>query len=177
MTIVAAVTDRGGGHSSSPNRCVVDQQQAKRDREEIEEAVIAGKRDYRLKKNHKSSGNEPETPLDYYDLLEVSDKATPDTIHRVYRILAQRYHPDHPETGDEKVFKDLLAAYRVLSDPEQRAAYDVQRHVRNGRRWVIFDSAEAARGPHPGAESWRCTRCGEEVDAGFAECWNCGAER
>ena len=62
MTIVAAVTDRGGGHSSSPNRCVVDQQQAKRDREEIEEAVIAGKRDYRLKKNHKSSGNEPETP-------------------------------------------------------------------------------------------------------------------
>ena len=101
----------------------------------------------RRESSQSPNGNEPETPLDYYDLLEVSDKATPDTIHRVYRMLAQRYHPDHPETGDEKVFKDLLAAYRVLSDPEQRAAYDVQRHVRNGRRWVIFDSAEAARGP------------------------------
>ena len=61
MTIVAAVADRGG-HPSPANRCVIDQQQAKRNRKEIEKAVIAGKRDYRLKKNDKSSGNNPGTP-------------------------------------------------------------------------------------------------------------------
>ena len=52
--------------------------------------------------------------------------------------------------------------------------------------WVTNDSdaerarelvAEATRGADPDAEPWRCTRCGEEVDAVFAECWNCGAER
>ena len=52
--------------------------------------------------------------------------------------------------------------------------------------WVTNDSdaerarelvAEATRGADPAAEPWRCTRCGEEVDAVFAECWNCRAER
>ena len=39
-------------------------------------------------------------PLDYYDVLQVSPSAEPDTIHRVYRLLAQRFHPDNKETGN-----------------------------------------------------------------------------
>src|SRR5437588_8677614 len=41
----------------------------------------------------KSDGSQPF--LDHYDILQLSSKADPDTVHRVYRILAQRYHPDN----------------------------------------------------------------------------------
>lgn len=83
---------------------------------------------------------------DFYEVLQVHEKASPDTIHRVYRILAQRYHPDNPETGDENVFRQVLEAYNVLSDPEQRAAYDVQLGSYQRHKWKIFDKPEAARG-------------------------------
>jgi len=84
--------------------------------------------------------------IDYYDVMEISHKASPDTVHRVYRILAQRLHPDNAETGDEEQFKLLLQAYRVLSDPEQRAAYDVRHLAGRELRWKIFDQAQAVRG-------------------------------
>lgn len=84
--------------------------------------------------------------IDYYEVLEVNPKASPDTIHRVYRILAQRYHPDNTETGDEEAFKGLLAAYRVLSEPEERAAYDIRRQSNRQTRWKIFEQVEASRG-------------------------------
>jgi DnaJ domain len=89
---------------------------------------------------------ESSSGVDYYEVLEVSPKASPDTIHRVYRILAQRYHPDNADTGDEEAFKDLLTAYRVLSGPEERAAYDVQRVANRQTRWKIFEQVEASRG-------------------------------
>jgi hypothetical protein len=52
--------------------------------------------------------------------------------------------------------------------------------------WVVNDRdaerarqllTEASQGADPPGEPWRCGRCGEEVDADFAECWNCGRER
>ena len=94
----------------------------------------------------KVAQSENSTAIDYYEVLEVNPKASPDTIHRVYRILAQRYHPDNAETGDEEAFKGLLAAYRVLSGPEERAAYDVQRQSNRQTRWKIFEQVEASRG-------------------------------
>ena len=62
---------------------------------------------------------------DYYELLQVSPNADPDTVTRVFRILARRYHPDQPDTGNEERFRRILAAYAVLSDAEKRAQYDV----------------------------------------------------
>jgi curved DNA-binding protein len=38
---------------------------------------------------------------DYYEVLQVSTSADPDTITRVYRLLAQRFHPDNQKTGYE----------------------------------------------------------------------------
>ena len=38
---------------------------------------------------------------DYYELLQISPNAEPETIHRVYRLLAQRFHPDNGQTGDD----------------------------------------------------------------------------
>jgi hypothetical protein len=88
---------------------------------------------------------ESETP-DYYEILQVNPVAEPETIHRVYRMLAQRYHPDNQDTGDAKHFAVVLEAYKILSDPEQRAAYDVGREGTLKKRWKIFESPEMAQG-------------------------------
>jgi curved DNA-binding protein CbpA len=69
--------------------------------------------------------------VDYYDVLQVSPTAQPETIARVYKLLAARYHPDNPETGDLERFLKLKHAYEVLSDPQQRAEFD---HLHEGRR-------------------------------------------
>lgn len=69
----------------------------------------------------------PATPInsvDYYEFLQISPNADHDTIHRVYRFLAARFHPDNPETGDTDTFNMLRAAYDVLSNPEKRSEYD-----------------------------------------------------
>jgi curved DNA-binding protein len=74
---------------------------------------------------------------DYYDLLQVSDAAEPETINRVYRMLAQRYHPDNRETGNEARFRAITEAYQVLSNPEKRAQYDATNQRRKKDRWRL----------------------------------------
>jgi len=61
---------------------------------------------------------------DYYEFLQISPNAEPATIHRVYRFLASRLHPDNPETGDPEKFVLLKQAFDVLANPERRAEYD-----------------------------------------------------
>jgi curved DNA-binding protein CbpA len=84
--------------------------------------------------------------IDYYEVLEISPNAQPETIHRVYRLLAQAYHPDNQETGDAARFSLVLEAYRLLSDPERRAAYDVEHQASRTVRWKIFDQQTALQG-------------------------------
>jgi curved DNA-binding protein CbpA len=62
--------------------------------------------------------------IDYYEFLQISPHADSDTVHRVYRYLAGRLHPDNPESGDAEMFRMLKAAYDVLSNPARRAEYD-----------------------------------------------------
>ncbi len=66
---------------------------------------------------------------DFYEFLQISPSAELETIHRVYRFLAARLHPDNQETGDAQGFFLLTKAYEVLSDPIQRAAYDASRNA------------------------------------------------
>jgi curved DNA-binding protein CbpA len=79
-----------------------------------------------------------EPAVDHYEVMMLSANADPETIHRVYRMLAQRYHPDNPDSGDEAQFKRLLASYRVLRDPERRASFDAQRLASRQQRRGIF---------------------------------------
>jgi curved DNA-binding protein CbpA len=65
--------------------------------------------------------------LDYYEFLQISPNADSDTVHRVYRFLAARFHPDNPVSGDPEKFFMLKTAYDVLSDSDRRAEYDVTR--------------------------------------------------
>ena len=53
---------------------------------------------------------------DYYEFLQISPSAENDTIHRVYRFLAARFHPDNHDTGDAERFFLLKQAYEVLSE-------------------------------------------------------------
>ncbi|HUN83163.1 MAG TPA: DnaJ domain-containing protein [Terracidiphilus sp.] len=68
---------------------------------------------------------------DHYEFLQISPNADADTIHRVYRYLAARFHPDNPESGDPEKFRLLKEAYDVLSDAGQRCQYDAQREREN----------------------------------------------
>jgi hypothetical protein len=89
---------------------------------------------------------EAETTPDYYEILQLSSKADMDTIHRVFRVLAQRYHPDNQESGDEGVFRQVMSAYEVLSNPERRAAFDARRVDNTKARWRIFNKSQAVVG-------------------------------
>ena len=60
---------------------------------------------------------------DYYTILEIDRKASPEDIKRSWRRLAHKHHPDKPG-GDEERFKEINEAYYVLSDPGRRAQYD-----------------------------------------------------
>ena len=62
----------------------------------------------------------------YYDILGVDKKATPEEIKSAYRKLAMKYHPDRNQ-GDEAAaerFKEVNEANETLSDQQKRAAYD-----------------------------------------------------
>src|SRR5262245_55449574 len=85
-----------------------------------------------------------DSDLDYYELLQVSTNADPDTIHRVYRLLAQRFHPDNRDTGSTERFHQLSAAYQVLSDPERRAQYDAVHRRKQEARWQMVNAGAAA---------------------------------
>jgi len=84
-----------------------------------------------------------EDQTDLYDTLQISATAEPETIHRVYRLLAQRYHPDNAETGNDARFRALTDAYHTLSDPERRAAYDIVRAGKMRHRTQIVSAVES----------------------------------
>ncbi len=86
---------------------------------------------------------------DYYKILGVSRSATEREIKQAYRRLARKYHPD-VNPGDksaEEKFKQINAAYEVLSDKEKRQKYD-----QFGDQWQYADQFARAGGQQ--APSW-----------------------
>jgi len=79
--------------------------------------------------------------VDYYELLQLSPNADAETVERVFRHLAQKYHPDHTDTANKDRFVQILEAHQVLSDPESRAGYDARYQDYWKRRWRLASAA------------------------------------
>ena len=79
--------------------------------------------------------------IDYYEVLQVSPNADLETIERVYRFLAKRYHPDNLQTGDAERFRVINHVYHIVRDPEKRAEYDVKYEEERALTWQIFVKA------------------------------------
>lgn len=84
--------------------------------------------------------------IDYYELLQISPNAEAETIQRVYRLLAARFHPDNPHTGDTVRFVRLTEAYETLINHERRGAYDVEYQMRRTEPLGVFNLREFAAG-------------------------------
>lgn len=90
---------------------------------------------------------------DYYAILGVPRNASAQEIKKAYRKLAQRHHPD-ANRGDpeaEERFKEISAAYDVLSDPEVRARYDRVRDMAAAGVGAGFGPGVGARFGRAGA--------------------------
>lgn len=60
-----------------------------------------------------------------YDTLDISQDASAEEIKKAYRRLARKYHPDiNKDAGAEEKFKEINAAYEILSDEQKRRQYD-----------------------------------------------------
>lgn len=64
--------------------------------------------------------------VNHYEILEISSSASFETVERVFRYLAKRYHPDSSEHGDIQKFAQIAEAYEVVGSPERRASFDLE---------------------------------------------------
>src|SRR6185437_4287022 len=80
--------------------------------------------------------------VDHYETLQISPNADAETIRRVYRLQAQRFHPDNLETGNAEMFRRISEAYEILIDPERRASKPpISSLPQPRRRWRMKCSA------------------------------------
>ena len=71
--------------------------------------------------------------MNYYDILEVSEKSSTEVIIGAYKALVKKYHPDISKDARAiERMKSINLAYEVLSDPIKRAEYDKTLHLNRG---------------------------------------------
>jgi curved DNA-binding protein len=78
--------------------------------------------------------------IDYYSILLVHPSCDTEILDSAYRHLAKLHHPDHSGEEDTSKFDEVIKAYKVLRNPDQRAEYD-KIHAQNRRQdWDSFSS-------------------------------------
>ncbi len=82
--------------------------------------------------------------VDFYEIMEISPRATAETIENVFRYLARKHHPDVSQDESGARFKLVLQAYEILRDPEKRATFDIDREQHKRENAVIIKGAETA---------------------------------
>ena len=94
---------------------------------------------------------------DHYETLQISPNADTDLVGRVYRLLAQRYHPDNVETGNATRFREVHQAYTVLSNPVSRAKYDATYARLKKERWRLIAAGPQSETDFQAEQSLRLT--------------------
>lgn len=61
----------------------------------------------------------------HYEILGIKKDSTPEQIKKAYFVMAKKYHPDAGDTTEVSKFHEVAKAYKVLSDPVTRKAYDI----------------------------------------------------
>lgn len=84
--------------------------------------------------------------IDYYEILEISPNANSDTIERMFRYLARRYHPDNLATADRDRFDLILEAHNTLRDPVRRVRYDIEYNKNSNVRSELVEEARDSEG-------------------------------
>jgi curved DNA-binding protein CbpA len=79
--------------------------------------------------------------VDYYELLQLSPNADTETIERIFRHFAKKFHPDNTQYADNERFRQIVEAHRTLADPEARAGYDVKYQDYWNRKWGLASEA------------------------------------
>ncbi len=80
---------------------------------------------------------------DYYELFQVSPTADSELIDYAYRVLAKRFHPDNPDTGDPDQFRATTEAHGILTDLKLREEFDLRRRREKLRIDEIFEEASS----------------------------------
>ena len=139
---------------------------------------------------------------DLYQILGVPSNVSPDKIKEQFRFLVQAFHPDkHSSPAHkaraEEMLRKITEAYRILSDPLQRAAYDKRRSTYSSayeelgafqREWAPGVDGARQRGPSAGArqstvakklarrfpQGFVCSDCGGSVRESARFCLHCG---
>lgn len=75
---------------------------------------------------------------DYYDILEISPKASKEVIKQSYNALAKKYNPDKYQ-GEEKEFceqkiREITEAYKILSDDFLKEQYDTEKNKETAKQ-------------------------------------------
>jgi len=85
----------------------------------------------------------------YYEILEVSEFASVETIRAAYRSLSKRFHPDNKKTGNAEKFRLIGEAHECLTVEEKRKAYD--RELGKSRKYKgtggVDDTGDAVKKP------------------------------
>jgi len=79
--------------------------------------------------------------VDYYELLQLSPNADNETIERIFRHLAKKFHPDNTQFADKDRFLQIAEAHQVLTNPANRAAYDIKYQDYWNRKWSLAATA------------------------------------
>ena len=84
---------------------------------------LGKRRNTKEDKEFREALNNDELP-NYYEIIGVSNDATPEEIKKKFRELAKKTHPDKTKENSEEKMAELNKAYEVLSDVERREKYD-----------------------------------------------------
>lgn len=138
---------RSTGHSHAAGQCRPAGETLNESNEARQERSDARAREAGERKEGRSADPDQRfETADLYEVLQISRNADAETIHRVYRIMAARFHPDNPRTGNTERFLLMKRAYCILSDPARRAEYDATYEITRSEPMPVFQLREFVDG-------------------------------